>query len=125
MRHGPDQLARRVARQLCIRVQSNDVLDARQDWRGADNEGKILLITTAQQPVQIIQLAALALAAHPYARLRIPASRTVEQVENTGLGSLIVVSSGATLRYRCGRVLAIELVDSRFDQAEQTLVSGE
>ena len=81
VRHGAHQFPRRVARQLGIGVQGNDVLHVRQERRIPDDPRKTLLIIAAQQRVQIRQLAALALVTHPNLFLRIPAARAMEQEE--------------------------------------------
>ena len=84
MRHGADELARRIARQLRIRIQRNDVLHLRKDAGRADDERKTVRTTAAQQRVQVAKLATLALVAHPDPRLRIPASGAMKQIEHTG-----------------------------------------
>ncbi len=81
VRHGAHQLPRRVARQLGIGVQGNDVLHVRQERRIPDDPREALLGVAAQQRVQIRQLAPLALVTHPNPLLRIPPARAVEQEE--------------------------------------------
>ncbi len=85
MLHGADQLPRRIARQLRVRVQGDHIPHVTQGRRVTDHERKAVLgaapAGAAQQGVQVRQLAALALVTHPAAFPRIPPSRTVEQEE--------------------------------------------
>ncbi len=65
MRHGPDQLARGVARQLRIRVQRDDVFHPDEHGSRTDDEREAVAVTLPQQGVEVRQLAALALVPHP------------------------------------------------------------
>ena len=78
MRHGADKLPRRIARQLRIGIERDDVLHLRENGRRADNERKTVGMTAAQERVQIAKLAALAFVAHPNTRLGVPAPGPVE-----------------------------------------------
>lgn len=65
MVHLADQLRHRIAHQARIGVQRHDIFDTfRNDIRAAE-ERRVLV--AAQQHVQLMQLAALALPAHPAA----------------------------------------------------------
>ncbi len=80
MMHLADQLGHSVAHQARIGVQRHDVLDVgRHDIRAAE-EGCILV--AAQQHVQFMQLAALALPTHPAAFCRVIEPAAVQQIES-------------------------------------------
>ena len=51
VRHGAYKLSRRITRQLCIRVQGDDVLHAGQRRRVADHQGKAAAVALPQQPI--------------------------------------------------------------------------
>ncbi|KFB71347.1 MAG: hypothetical protein AW09_003510 [Candidatus Accumulibacter phosphatis] len=72
VRHGANELPRRVARQLRIGVQGDHVPDVGQYSGVADDERETVLGARTQQRVQCPQLAALALVSHPGAVVRIP-----------------------------------------------------
>ena len=72
MRHGGDELARSVARQLGVGIERNDVLDAFQVGGVAHGQCELVARAAAQVAVHVLQLAALALIPHPHAFLRIP-----------------------------------------------------
>ena len=86
MRHGADELARGIARQLRVGVERDDVADPGQRRRIADHQRKGVARPATQQGVQCGQFAALALMAHPDAFLRIPAARAMEQEKDVGCG---------------------------------------
>ena len=88
MRHCTDELARAIPRQLRIRVERDDVLNVQQRFRVADDQRKSVTRMTSQQYIQVLELASLALTAHPRALLRIPAARTMQQIENVSGASL-------------------------------------
>ena len=86
VRHGPDELPCRVARQLRIGVERDHVFHVRQDGRLAHHEREAIADATiawgaAQQSIQVGKLAALALVAHPDRFLRIPSARAMKQEE--------------------------------------------
>ena len=85
VRHGADELARGVARQLRISVQGDDVLDLGEHLDAAHDLHKPRAACAAQQTVELGQLAALALVTHPHLVGRIPAARPVQQKETVGL----------------------------------------
>jgi len=84
--HGADELARRVPGQLGVRVQGDDVFHAGQRRRPAYHQREAVTVAIvfafAQQSVQVRQLAALALVAHPEAVVGVPSARAVEQEED-------------------------------------------
>ena len=92
MHHGADKLPRRVARQLGVGIQRDDVSHLREDRCSTDDERKTVRMTAAQERVQVVELASLAFMAHPDPRLRIPASRAVKQVEHTGIDAMAGVA---------------------------------
>src|SRR5439155_3814792 len=91
VRHRADELPGRVARQLGVGVERDDVAHAPQQRRVADDQRKALAWAgaraAAKQRIQVGELAALALIAHPDALARVPAPRPMEQVG--ALGALV------------------------------------
>jgi hypothetical protein len=79
-----DQLPRRVARQARVAVERDAVADARQDAELAHAHGKARFAGAPQQPVELLDLAPLALPAHPHAFAGVPAACAVEEVETAG-----------------------------------------
>ena len=125
MRHRADELPRSVTRKLRVRIQRNDVLHLRKDRRRGDDERKTLRIAAAQERVQVLELAALAFAAHPFPGVGIPASRPVQQIEHAALGGKARVVGVSLVRFRralATPVLSIELIDTHRCQAKQRLV---
>ena len=116
VRHGADELPRRIARQLRIGVQGDDVLHAGQDRGVTDDERKtlprIIACIAAQQRIQVSQFAALAFITHPDAFLRVPSPRAVEQVEMIAPARFIAV-------------FPVQLVYARARQLHQRCVLGE
>jgi hypothetical protein len=80
MRQGRRELSRRIARQLRVGIERDNVFHARESCRIAHDEGEAIGCA-AQERVQVCQLAALSLAAHPRALRRIPAARAMEEEE--------------------------------------------
>lgn len=77
--HFADELGHRVAHQARIGIKGHDIFDiGRHDIRPAE-EGRILV--AAQQHVQLMQLAALALPAHPALFGRIIDTAAMQQVK--------------------------------------------
>jgi hypothetical protein len=111
VRHGADELPRRVARQLRIGVQSDHVPDVGQHRRVTDDERETVLGTRKQQRVQRCQLAALALVSHPDAVVRIPQPRAMEKEEDVAAPAVAV--------------LLVELVDAAPGQFQQGSVGGQ
>ena len=89
VRHGANELLRRIARQLCIGVQSNHVFHAGQNGGVAHHQRKAAHTDTihasqhagAEEGVQLGQFAAFALIPHPDFLFRIPAPGAVEEEE--------------------------------------------
>ncbi|MNZ46192.1 hypothetical protein D3C78_638680 [compost metagenome] len=105
MLHGADQLLRRIARQLGIGVEGDDVTHGLQGREIADDQRKTLQPGAAQQRIEFGELAALALVAHPHLLGRIPAPRAVEQEEVIGI-----------------RVFAVQRLDALTGQRQQRRV---
>ncbi len=82
VRHGADELARGVARQLRVRIQGDHVFHAGQHRGGSDHQGESVAAALPQQAVQVRQLAALALVTHPDPVMGVPAARAMEQEED-------------------------------------------
>ena len=101
MRHGADELTRRITRQLGVGIQRNDVSHLREDLRHADDERKTIRMPAAQERIQIAELAALALAAHPDPCLRIPASGAVKQIEHARIGAIVALTIVDVSTVRC------------------------
>ena len=77
-----DQGACRVARQLRVGIQGDDVLDRGEDGLIADDVRKRRLRLAPEPGVELLQLAALALIPHPHPLERIPHPRPVKQIED-------------------------------------------
>ena len=88
--HGADHEARGVSRQIGVGVERDDVLHLGQNGRVPDDAGEPTGGSTAQERVQLGELPALALVAHPEALLRIPPPGAVKEEE------LAVGTSGST-----------------------------
>ena len=82
MGHVTDQCACRIAGQLRVGIQSDDVLDRTQDGRITDNIRECSLLSSPQQAVELLQFAALALITHPHLFVWIPHPGPVKQVED-------------------------------------------
>ncbi len=89
MGHGADQLASGIAGKLGVAVQRDHVDDVRQRREIPDDPREALsplgLRPATQQGVEVGELAALALMAHPAALLGVPAARAVEEIERRAL----------------------------------------
>ena len=81
VRHRADECRRGVAGQHSIRVQRDDVADAGKPLGLPLDDRKCSLLGAQQVAVELHELAALALPAHPDSVGLIQAPRTVEQVE--------------------------------------------
>ena len=82
MRDGADKLARRIARQLRIRIKGDHIFDVRKGSRLTDDKQEIFLRAGAQKRIQISKLAPFALVTHPKALLRVPTAWTMKQKEH-------------------------------------------
>jgi hypothetical protein len=67
--HGRDELPRRIPRQLGVGVEGDDVAHAGQPRGVADDRGETVAGAAAQERIEVGELAALSLAAHPAALL--------------------------------------------------------
>ncbi len=119
MGHRADELPRRVAGQLRVGVERDDVAHAPQHRRVADDQREAIAgsraLVAAQQGVQVRELAALALVAHPHPLARVPAPRAVEQKE----------AIGARRVHRRGGVFSVQRLDLLARVAQQGLVAGQ
>ena len=82
--HHADQLTSHASRKPGIAVERDAVLDLRQDAQVADRHGKARIGGAAQQPVELLDLPALALPSHPEPFTLVPLAQTVEQEEPVG-----------------------------------------
>ena len=103
----PTSLPRAIARQLCIGIQRDHVLDIGQFRGFADNPREGIRRGAAQKCIQIAKFAALAFITHPQALLRIPTARAVKQKE-----------ACATV----GLVPRIQICDSLYRQIQQRFI---
>ena len=87
MRHLADQAADRVARQSRVGVERDDVANAAGTrWRCPADRHEGRVGRAAQEPVQLVQLAALALPADPPSFAFVPDSPAMEQQEAVAAG---------------------------------------
>ena len=86
MRGDADQRARGIARQRRVAVERDAVAHRRQDGRVPDVHDEARVLGAAQQAIELVDLAALALPAHPQAFLRVPLSAAVAQEETIARG---------------------------------------
>jgi hypothetical protein len=82
MREVSDELARGIPGKLRVRVERDHVADRRQDRAVADHLRERVGRLAPQVRVQLLELSALALVAHPETLVGIPDSIAVEQVED-------------------------------------------
>jgi len=76
-----DQVGRGVARQARVGVQRDDVAHLLEDRTVADHDVERGVRGAAQQGVELLDLPAFSLPAHPHALPRVPLPRPMEQVE--------------------------------------------
>jgi hypothetical protein len=76
-----DEAARGVARQLRVGVERDDVTDVGEQSGVGRRDDETRIARAAQQAVELLQLAALALPAHPLPLARVPQPLAVEKVE--------------------------------------------
>ncbi len=81
VRDDADELFRRVARQTGVGIEREAVAHRREDVELADLHGVAGVRDAAQQPVEFLDLSALALPSHPHALAGVPAPFAVEQEE--------------------------------------------
>ena len=77
-----DQGAGRIAGQLGIGIEGDDVPDRPEKGRIADDLRESVLRPTPEPGIELLQLAALALIAHPHPLHRIPQPGPVKQIED-------------------------------------------
>ena len=82
MRHRADQTLDGLARQLGVRVEGDDVADVGRDAvPGAVHGHEAGVGRSAQQAIQLVQLSAFALPAHPHALAGVPEPPAMEEEE--------------------------------------------
>ncbi len=120
VRHRRDELRRGVARQLRVGVEGDDVAHVAEHARVADDAREALARpragAPAQQRVEVAELAALPLLAHPHPVGGVPAPRPVEQEEGR---PRLVVAVVVLVR----RVLQVERLDARGGVRHQLVVA--
>jgi hypothetical protein len=107
MRHHGHELAGRVPRQLGVGVERDHVLHSGERRGIAHDEREAVRGAPAQEPIQVGELAALALAAHPRALVWIPVSWAMQEEEGSR------------------RVLAVERLDPFARETQQGLILGQ
>ncbi len=83
MRHVAHQLVGRVAWQLRIGIQGNNVPDQSKNGLVAYNVRKSHERLAPQQRVELLELAAFALVAHPHSLESVPQPWPVKKIKNT------------------------------------------
>ena len=129
-----DQLAGDAARQPGVAVERDAVLDVRQDRQVADRYREARVGGAAQEPVELLDLAALALPPHPQPFAGVPLPQSMKQEETVGaIGGVPGVERGdagasrledlGVLRLRLGggvgKVAEEREVDPRIEVAER------
>src|SRR3954468_1948826 len=109
MRDASDQELCRIARQDRVRIECYNVADERKPAGIANYCAERITRAPAQELVELRELAALALPAHPRALFRIPQARTMKQKKD--------ISSAVS-------VLGVERSDSRFCGRENLAIVG-
>ena len=116
-------IRRAASRGNCVSVSSvMTYFTCDRTRRGAHDQRKSAGTATPQQRVQVAELAAFALVAHPPARLGVPAPRTMEQVEGgwrRRRASSAETGPSGSMGAGTPPVLSIELVDPRFGHGEE------
>jgi hypothetical protein len=77
-----DQCACRVAGQLRVGIQGDDVLDRTEYGRITDSIRECCLLASPQQSIELLQLSPLALISHPHPFVWIPHARSMKQIED-------------------------------------------
>ncbi len=96
---GGDERTRRIARELRVRIQGDDIAHAEQDRRVTYDAHERASIAMAEQGIERGQLAALALVPHPHPFTGVPLPGAVQQVEAVAaLGRVALVQSLDALR---------------------------
>ena len=81
MRERANELAARIQREIGIGIERDHVADVPQLFDLADDGGKARIGGASQQPVELVELPALALPPHPAAFRRIPLAATMQEIE--------------------------------------------
>ncbi|MCY7308940.1 MAG: hypothetical protein LH632_22985, partial [Rhodoferax sp.] len=89
MRHGTCKLLRRIPWQLGVGVERDDIFHGGKN-RGFANDPRKGIRATAQQCVQVCQLAALTLITHPRGLAGIPLPRPMKQEELVRAGASVL-----------------------------------
>ncbi len=136
VRHRAHQAARRVARHPRVGVQRDHVSDPRQARRVGAAHRIRRVARAAEQPVELQQLAALPLPAHPAALRRVPEPAAMEQeetVRSAGMGGVVAgglaVPFGLAIAAGAARdvgiaVSLVEGADALQRVADQRVVAG-
>ena len=107
MGHGAHQSSGGVTRQLGVGIERDDIFDQGEDGGVADDFGKALAATAAQQGIEVRELPPLAFVTHPAVFAGVPAAWAVKQEEPVVVGGL---------------VLAVEHSDSGASPLDQLLI---
>ena len=112
MRHRADHLPRRIARQLGVGVERDDILDLAQRADVARDSLEGAGIAAAQQCIEVVELAALAFPTHPEAVGFVPAARPVQQEEPAAMLRVIapiqcIDQRGGGVQQLCLAVVAL------------------
>src|SRR5579871_4280008 len=81
MSHCSNKLPDRIAWQLCIGIQRNNVANVLKNGHSPSDSDKVIAGLAAQKRIQLLELAALTLVAHPQTLTRIPAAWPVQKEE--------------------------------------------
>ncbi len=125
MGHCRDELLRRLARELRIGIQRDDILDVAQHGRVPDNHGKRIASGPPQQGIQIRQFSALALMTHPGTLAPVPAARAMKKKEWPPLVRARRIAALEHILPTFIVILAIQLFDQRAGMIHQYIVLGE
>src|SRR5438067_11667656 len=79
MRHCADKLAGRLARQLRVGIEGDDVFDFAQNRLVAHYRGEAFRAAPAEKGVELHQLSAFPFVAHPQVLARVPAAGPMEK----------------------------------------------
>ena len=117
MRHDAHQLLRRIARELRVAVQDDDVLGIAAGEPDRRRSCRSPTAVPRERGVQLLELASLPLPSHPYALARVEAAAPVEEIERSGrrrpVGMAGVQGLDAFHGPRQERVVALHLFTGR------------
>ena len=117
VRDDPDQLARHASRQPRVAVERDAVPDLRQDAQVAHRHGEARVGGAAQQPVELLDLSALALPSHPEPFALVPLAQAVKQEEP--VRAAVRVPGVERGDARAGRLENLRVVRQRFGRRVQ------